>query len=212
MAPVAGRAGVWRLLSLAQVQVLMTAIFGIGRDQQTALQARLKHMQLIKFPTGTGFKKGHRASYTLEHAMRFSVAFALSEAGMPAGRACSLTLENWDLILPAMASGLAHGGDIQQGPEDILFAEVHALARMGRSNDKKQSALEKIRLTSRSRPGGGDLDRDVENSDRRPFAATGVTVDLRQLVDQLAAKLESEFGIGSEAFRQGFPPSGKVIE
>jgi len=151
-------------LTTAGLAIAVACVFDLDEDQDHALKARVKHMQLLDFPKD-GVRKGSRASYSVEDAMRVVVAFALLETGMPSVSVCKLVRDAWSEIADVMT--------IEEVSTDmVLICEPHALGTVGRHGKNRRAVKERLSVApfalGNVAPAGA-------------FSATRVVVDLAAL-------------------------------
>lgn len=162
---------------LDDVAVLLMLMHDLKADQETALDARLKHFQRLRFPHSEGFTRGERATYDLEGVLKVVVAFQLLETGQPSVRAVSLVLSGWEDILAALLK--AWRAPRRTRASSMIVVETHALAGMGRRGFASQAKAETIEVVT----------KPLLSGPLTTGAARGVVL-IAPLMTRLAAALE----------------------
>lgn len=85
--------------SYAEVASLLSGMYGIGAERQTALRGRIQHLQKLGFPKGVNTGRGHKASYGPEQLLLLTLAFELAQLGLSPERSVGMLVEGQELVI-----------------------------------------------------------------------------------------------------------------
>jgi hypothetical protein len=105
----------------SQVVDVLCHLNQIANDKRATFQARLKHLQRLKFPEGVNTGKGKPAQYKFSHLMQMVIAIELIQAGMTPQVAADLVDANWHGIRQTIYLATA------QPNEDASFAPPNVI-------------------------------------------------------------------------------------
>lgn len=105
----------------SQVFDVLCHLNRIAIDKRATFQARLKHLQRLKFPEGVNTGKGKPAQYKFSHLMQMVIAIELIQAGMTPQVAADLVDANWYGIRQTIYLATA------QPNEDVSFAPPNVI-------------------------------------------------------------------------------------